>query len=612
MFKTNGTSDRVDYGTMLLPPLGYTLERAIGTTYSLDLEALTAVCINLGLSEEDHDTMLQNPIVTLNALQKVSEKVLIFCEAGQIKKPGNPGTLNILLEKMVVPVALPRDKKLNHYPAFHPKTWILQYKDSKGNFKYRFVVLSRNLTFDRSWDVAFCMDSEKKSSAVSKTEPLISFVKYLKKQIKNDQTDYSRKRNLAKRMISALQGVAFTTDSKEFGENFQILPLGIGDGYDMDGDPLMNEERNAADYSFHELVVFSPFITASVMDSWNDEDRTLTGTVRSLITRKSELGKLKASQVSDFNVYALKDDIVTGENQLSGGESGEKKQQDIHAKIYLRRKYSTVDLYLGSMNATYSGIHKNVEMMIKLTTKNRYYNGQEFLKDIFGGKYDNPSNPFEEVIVKNQDAKEDASEQENNRLECIVKDICRTPKRAEIMENGDSFNVHVTIDGDMTWNNVTINPFRRNVFVPIANDMTFEHMDVLQLSEFYEITVTGETQEIHRIIMIPTIGIPENREKAIVNNVVKDKKSFVEYVAFVLGEDYLLTMMEEHNIQESGFSSKTETRMPALYEKMLRAAYEEPGRLTEIEYLLKMITDQNIVPGEFRKLYETFKKTLQL
>ena len=35
-------------------------------------------------------------------------------------------------------------------------------------------------------------------------------------------------------------------------------------------------------------------------------------------------------------------------------------------KRYLRRKYSDVDLYLGSMNASYSAINKNVEMMLLL------------------------------------------------------------------------------------------------------------------------------------------------------------------------------------------------------------------------------------------------------
>ena len=52
--------------------------------------------------------------------------------------------------------------------------------------------------------------------------------------------------------------------------------------------------------------------------------------------------------------------------------------------------------------------------------------------------------------------------------------------------------------------------------------------------------------------------------------------------------------------------------MPALYEKMLKTALEEPERLKEIEYLLRMIEDKEIIPDEFRELYETFRTTLRL
>ena len=79
MFRTNSNQDRVNYSNALLPPDGYVLEKAVGTTYSLDLEALTAVCIALGLKEDPDSDLLQNPISMLNALVKVSEKILVFC-----------------------------------------------------------------------------------------------------------------------------------------------------------------------------------------------------------------------------------------------------------------------------------------------------------------------------------------------------------------------------------------------------------------------------------------------------------------------------------------------------------------------------------------------------
>lgn len=91
------------------------------------------------------------------------------------------------------------------------------------------------------------------------------------------------------------------------------------------------------------FVVMSPFLSESVIADFNLTDRALSDCKRTLVTRRSELGKLKASDVDNFTIYALKDEIIDGEEEISD-ELADKKKQDIHAKIYLRRKYSDVDL----------------------------------------------------------------------------------------------------------------------------------------------------------------------------------------------------------------------------------------------------------------------------
>ena len=116
--------------------------------------------------------------------------------------------------------------------------------------------------------------------------------------------------------------------------------------------------------------------------------------------------------------------------------------------------------------------------------------------------------------------------------------------------------------------------------------------------------VLGEAA-IERIIMVSTSGIPDTRENAVVNNVVKDKRSFVGYVAFVRGDDYLLSLMEDRELKSAGVWNDEHEHFPALYEKMLKTALEDPKRLNEIGYLLNMITDDGIIPDEFRDLYST-------
>lgn len=97
----NPNIDRLDYGQVIAPPAGFKPEFAIGTTYSLDLDALTGVSIVLGLSEDTDSELMKNPICLLEALRATGDKVALFCEGGQIHSPEKITPLYILLEKIV-------------------------------------------------------------------------------------------------------------------------------------------------------------------------------------------------------------------------------------------------------------------------------------------------------------------------------------------------------------------------------------------------------------------------------------------------------------------------------------------------------------------------------
>ena len=613
MFRPDSNSDRTDYGNILMPPKGYKLENAVGTTYSLDLEALTSVAVCLGLSEEMDSRLMQNPICMLNALQKVSDRLILFCEAGQIKALSRSTALSVLLEKIVVEVALPKDKGVGRYPSFHPKTWVLSYINSEGDRKYRFVVMSRNLTFDRSWDISFAMDSSKKVRQKRKSAPICNFLEYLARNVNKQCIDYLKKRNLIRKMMKEIKDISFSLDSKVFGENFEILPLGIGEkAYKIENDKLFCTQKGNADSTFNELVIMSPFLSGSVIADFNLSDRALAECSRTLITRRSELGKLRECDVNNFTIYTLKDEIIDGEDEISD-ESTDKRKQDIHAKIYLRRKYADVDLYLGSMNASYSAINKNVEMMVKLSTKNKHLNGERFLDDIFCGNTDDTKNPFEQVTVES--AIDDTADINRDILEDKIKYLCRTKKIAYISKdesNTDRYNIKIEFSGIDTDENIMISPINSKRKHILSEHMEFFDMEILQLSEFYKVEIKSGDTVLNRIIMIPTIGFPDNRENIVVNSVIGDKVSFIEYISLVLGDDYILSMIEGKQIRESGMFSKGSGIMPAIYEKMLKVAVKEPEKIKDIGYVLKMVNDSEIIPDEFRRLYETFCSTLKL
>lgn len=159
---------------------------------------------------------------------------------------------------------------------------------------------------------------------------------------------------------------------------------------------------------------------------------------------------------------------------------------------------------------------------------------------------------------------------------------------------------------------ITVSPFNSKQEQTLSEHIEFSELEILQLSEFYEITARSGDDTIRRIIMIPTSGFPDDRESAAVNSVVKDRASFVEYIAFVLGDDYVASMLEGKQMGESGFFANSSDAMPALYEKMLKTSVEGPERIKDIGYVLKMVTDKDIIPDEFRELYETFCNTLKI
>lgn len=104
----------------------------------------------LGSNEGSKD--LQNGVLLLEGLRRSAERLVVFCQSSQICVPKIPHILYGLLEPVVVPVTAPLGG------AFHPKLWALRFVREGERPVLRIVVLSRNLTHDRSWDVAFATE----------------------------------------------------------------------------------------------------------------------------------------------------------------------------------------------------------------------------------------------------------------------------------------------------------------------------------------------------------------------------------------------------------------------------------------------------------------------
>jgi hypothetical protein len=134
----------------LRPDPGMVLDRAVGTSFSLDLEALLLAPLAFALFETDGAAT--DPTALLAAIQQHAANLALYCDEAHIRSAVNEQKLFVLLEPSLLPVAAPRGG------SFHPKVWVLRFREADHVVLHRVLVLSRNLTFDTSWDLVARLD----------------------------------------------------------------------------------------------------------------------------------------------------------------------------------------------------------------------------------------------------------------------------------------------------------------------------------------------------------------------------------------------------------------------------------------------------------------------
>lgn len=565
------SENRLDYGNLLQPDIGYEVEFAVALTYSLDLEALLGVPMSLGLLENMDSNLKDVPMFLLEGIRKSSDKIAIFCNPGGIKLPQKIQGVYSLLENSVFEV------KANEISNFHPKMWFIKYSDDEGNSYIKIIVLSRNLTFDRSWDVSFAFTGRvgrHRSRTKNENIPLRDMLEFVKVYANKDKKD----------KISELQENIL--DVKEFElespfENYEFMPIGIPGykGKDLD---LFN--------THNELLVVSPFLSDDIIERFEQSSRY----TRKIITRRSSITN-KTLEAFNNGVYAMKDIIVGGGDE----ESIEQWQkQDIHGKLYFESGYDGNFLYLGSANASHNAFYNNVEFLIKLKFKPRTMSYQRFIGDFLPEE----DNPFELVTNVEINTKEEDEELYLKQ----IKEIIWAIKDARVISNGTNYDVQVNfkkLNPDIRGKIAPL--MRKNTYKEIEALTTLEKLTITQLSEFYVIKV-GDKEVV---VKIKTKDIPKDRDDKIYQSIIKNKDDFYAYVSFLLGESYTESAYELREYIESRMlsegNSKLDDNAVIIYEKMLQIIIDNPNKLKDIEAVMKRL-DSNIVSEDFKKMYNTF------
>ena len=591
--------DRLDYSELLTPPAEYRMQTAVGTTYSLNLETLMGAPLALALEGSSAEGEQQD-LLLLEVIRKNAGKIHLFCEAGKISVPMKERKVLSLLENSVTQVNPPRGK------SFHPKVWVVEYLPEKKKDRpfYRVMVLSRNLTFDRSWDLAAVLEGYRTENIVEANKPLTNFIAYLNR---------FQKRGKQKRAIKELANAVLYADfepqlrGKKYFYHYELLPLGIGE--DESAGELL-------DNTFHDLVVISPFLTGSVIDGFKKK-RLKEGRI-TLISRIEALRRLERELLEDIDCWHLKDMVIEGESMLDTEEI-EHSKQDLHAKLYLKTKSSWSELWIGSANCTHSAFNGNIEFLIKLNCYYYQYNKDKLLGDLMGEEAD--ENPFEKWVPQERNViPEDVILRE---LDLLAGRIAGYRAKAEVLSEDTThrYRLQVTFTNklDIPENTeVNIAPLMRpGLAKAIENTLCFDDIGLSDISMFYRIEIKREGKELKFVMKIHTSGIPDQRDAAIFKEIIGNRQGFFQYVSLILGEDMTLTLAEILNFEKGAnwVSKEIYEYRPVLYEKMLKASAQNPERLQELEDIMVMLSEaaegaEDIVPDDFRELMNVFRNTV--
>jgi hypothetical protein len=591
--------NRLDYGEMLIPPQGYRLAKAIAATYSLDLNTLLSIPIALFYAQTMEGTCEGERIQLLEAIQRCPEVLRIYHQTGQIHVPRNQNRLFGLLEDCVVEVP-PKSA----YSSFHPKVWILRYVADSGPVRYRLIVLSRNLTYDRSWDIAANLDGDVTDTVQERNQPLVDFARHLL-----DHEPFAG----AESFVEGLSRVEFATP-KGFNGNFRFHPIGIGNYRN----PIQNQTGEG-------VICITPFVhdVALAKLCQNVPEQ------RWLFCRREELRRLKKETLEGINTFCLSSVIVDGES-ISNGEDGdlEPLEQNLHAKLFIYKRKGRGNIwFVGSANATKAAFERNVEFLLEMRGSSDAVQFETILDDLLGPERDvGVFEPFQPSAEPVDEGAQHALEQRIRQLEFDLFDSLEVV-RSELVQskNTRNFDLLLTLQPAGTaWTDLEVKlaPFNSDhttqVLAPAGQtEFRFENINESNLSRFlrFEIYHNKELQCAF-LMKIDIAGMPTSRISQIIKGIISDRDKFFEYLRFLLADAFDKEAMDDGNAGSKGSADDAsglwDVKSP-IFEQLLITASRRPGRLKEIDGIIQQLMegvehdDNRVVPQEFLTLWEAFR-----
>jgi hypothetical protein len=592
MLDCTNKADSLDYGTLLRPPPGYRLERAVGTTYSLDLVALLAIPVALFRHSDPGEGVGLDKPDLIDAIQDMAEKVTIYCQKGKLTTSRPPGKALCFIEECVREV-MPLDART----SFHPKLWILSFTQEGGPGLFRLVVASRNLTFDRSWDVAYYLEGVVGAKAQDANAPLVDMLRWLTDQSAFPGHD---------RFIDQL-GRAYLKPGGPF-KRATFHPS----GFDDRRSPLL-EER------FSDLLVVSPFVDRMALRAL----ATRSTGKRWLLSRREELDRMPLEDLKPYETWTFSEAIEQGESFEANAEEGGEppKPQQLHAKLYIGdRDGDDTQWYLGSANCSQAALERNGEFLIGLNTQVSNLTAASMARSLL--ERDDKRRVFEPYVRSTEAPLRAAEHDHRPAVHALLTWLEANGLSAELMPHATEpgvFELELTTDGSMPeieGLSLRCAPLGyRGEPAALARNSTytFAPMALFDLSPFLTWRLEQAGQEPLEFLTLLHIELPAGRKDAVFRSLFKDGESFLRFIQFLLGDedvDLFATEEVKPGARTGELFGYSKLGSFPLLEQLLVAASRHPDRLVAIDKAirrLERVDGGDVIPAEFLSIWPRFR-----
>jgi hypothetical protein len=604
----------------LRPPQGYRFDRGIGTTFTLDLLTLLVAPLSLALLEvENTETALQDPVLMLEGIHRYADRLTIFCQAGRIALPRRDSFLYRFLEQSVIEVQAPFGG------VFHPKVWLLRYfpEEAEENLRpplYRLLNLTRNLTFDRSWDLMLRLEgylATERQRAYARNHPLGDFVQ----QLPGIALHPPAARIL--RDVALLQDEVRRVDFRPpapFEDHLAFYPAGL-------------PGRRA--YRFYDRcdrsLVVSPFLSDRMLHRITEG-----GEGHVLISWPDSIGALKLETRDLFDdIYVLQEMGSEVEEESATESVGEavfgahSEPMGLHAKLFVVEAGWDATWAIGSYNATNAAFFRgaqNVEFLVELKGKKSKIGIDKILAEDDEDGLLSLLYPYSHQDVEPTDEDEKRAEELANAVRdwlLTLEMVLTVDKREE-----DAFDLalHVADPSEempageiaVTCWPVSLGSDRGRALMLASAPLIFLKISRLALTSFIAFRVVacveGAKHILRFVLNLPIEGLPEDREEHIFSAILSDQAQFLRYLRILLTDRddasvyWIDSLSDESPI---GWRVGLAAGVPLL-KGLVRALSRSPDKIDRIAEIVAGLREtekgREVLPEDFQVLWDAVMK----